>query len=151
MKKNRLLWLCAVLMMVVGMSSCSSEDEFGASGLCHAWYWEDEMPKSYYDLVVYKNNGIFELVAIINTDDGPRKKVMNHGTYHLDGDRLTCSWDGAEETFTYRIVFEKSGEDSFIMYRYSKGEETPSWHNTYYTSERIDDIYRNTPAYSGEW
>jgi hypothetical protein len=26
MKKNRLLWLCAVLMMVVGMSSCSSDD-----------------------------------------------------------------------------------------------------------------------------
>ena len=111
MKKSSLLWLCAVLMMVVGMSSCSSDDEFGASGLCHAWYWED----------------------------------------HLDGDRLTCRWDGAEETFTYRIVFEKSGEDSFIMYRYSKGEETPSWHNTYYTSERIDDIYRNTPEYLGEW
>ena len=26
MKKNRLLWLCAVLMMVVGMGSCSSDD-----------------------------------------------------------------------------------------------------------------------------
>ena len=26
MKKNRLLWLCAMLMMAVGMSSCSSDD-----------------------------------------------------------------------------------------------------------------------------
>ena len=151
MNKKRLLWLCAVLMLAVGISSCSSDDELGASGLCHAWYWEDEMPKSYYNLDVYKNNGVLESVAIIITEDGPRKKVMCHGTYHLEGDSLTCRWDGAEESFTYRIVFEKNGEDSFIMYKYSNGEETPSWHNTYYTSEHIDDIYRNTPAYSGEW
>ena len=27
MKKNRILWMCAVLMMAIGMSSCRSDDE----------------------------------------------------------------------------------------------------------------------------
>ena len=32
MKKNRLLWLCAVMMMVVGMGSCSSDDDIAPAG-----------------------------------------------------------------------------------------------------------------------
>ena len=27
MKKNRILWMCVVLMMAIGMSSCSRDDE----------------------------------------------------------------------------------------------------------------------------
>ena len=149
MKKSSLLWLCALLMLT--FMGCSSDDDgLGASELCHAWYWRDEMPKNYYNLVVYKNNGTVESVAIINTEDGPRKKVLNHGSYRLVGDRLICMWDGIEEAFAYRVVIEKNGEDGYIMYQYGDGEEVQSWYNTYYTSDQMDNTYRNTPAYLGE-
>ena len=138
-----------VALLMLALAGCSDDDGLGASELCHAWYWRDEMPKNYYNLVVYKNNGTVESVAIINTDDGPRKKVLNQGSYRLIGDHLTCMWDGAEESFNYRIVIEKSGEDGYTMYQYGDGEETQSWYNTFYTSNRMDDTYRNTP-YLGE-
>ncbi len=35
MKKNRILWMFAVLMMAFGMSSCSSDDEESSSELCY--------------------------------------------------------------------------------------------------------------------
>lgn len=149
MNKSYCYWLCALL--ILALTSCSSDDGLGASELCHAWYWRDMMPKNYYDLVVYKNNGTVESVAIINTDDGPRKKVVNHGKYILKGNRLTCRWDGIEETFTYRIVIEKNGEDGYTMYQYGDGEESQSWYNTYYTSDRMDEAYLNTPAYLEEF
>ena len=145
MRKSFFYAMVALLMMA--LVGCSDDDGLGASELCHAWYWHDEMPKNYYDLVVYKNNGTIESVAIINTDDGPRKKVLNHGSYRLNGDRLTCRWDGIEDAFTYRIVIEKTGEGGYTMYQYSDGEETQSWYNTYYTSWQFDDTYRNTPVY----
>ena len=72
MRKSFFYAMAALLMLV--LTGCSDDDGLGASELCHAWYWHDEMPKNYYDLVVYKNNGTIESVAIINTDDGPRKK-----------------------------------------------------------------------------
>ena len=148
MRKSFFYAMVALLMMA--LVGCSDDDGLGASELCHAWYWHDEMPKNYYDLVVYKNNGTIESVAIINTDDGPRKKVLNHGSYHLNGDRLTCRWDGIEEAFTYRIVIEKTGEDGYTMYQYSDGEDTQSWYNTYYTSDNMDKTYLNTPALDDE-
>ena len=106
MRKGFFYAMVALLMLV--LTGCSDDDGLGASELCHAWYWRDEMPKNYYDLIVYKNNGTIDVCAMINTEDGLRKKVVNHGRYTLNGDRLTCWLDGAEESFTYRIVIEKT-------------------------------------------
>ena len=67
MKKNVYLWLCALVLTIVGLSSCSSDDEDSVEryALCHAWNWQDEMPKNYYDLIVYKLDGTIEVVQII--------------------------------------------------------------------------------------
>lgn len=145
MRKSFFYAMAALLMLV--LTGCSDDDGLGASELCHAWYWRDEMPKNYYDLIVYKNNGTIEVCAMINTEDGLRKKVVNHGRYTLNGDRLTCWLDGAEESFTYRIVIEKTGEDGYTMYQYASDDDGQSWYNTYYTSWQFDDTYRNTPVY----
>ena len=37
MKRNGLLWLCAVLMLVVGMSSCSSDDDIYRKDMIGTW------------------------------------------------------------------------------------------------------------------
>ena len=150
MKKNVYLWLCALVLTIVGLSSCSSDDEDSVEryALCHAWNWQDEMPKNYYDLIVYKLDGTIEVVQIIYTDEGFRKKVVNHGYYSLDGDRLTCRFNGRDESSTFRIVIEKNDEGGHTMYLYYYGDkyEAPSsWYNTYYTSDTLDETYRNTP------
>ena len=156
MKMKNFIWMCVLLMLAVGMSGCSSdEDETKLSQLCHVWYWLDEMPKNYYDLIVYKPDGSIEIITMIYTDEGVKKKVVNHGRYHLEGDRLTINYDGYNETFIYRIVIEKgsvgaNSEEGYIMYQYSDGEEEhSSWYNTFYTSKGIDEAYHNTLDYSG--
>ena len=58
-----------------------------------------------------------------------------------------ATFDGAEESFTYRIVIEKTGEDGYTMYQYASDDDGQSWYNTYYTSWQFDDTYRNTPVY----
>ena len=41
MKKNGLLWLCAVLMLAAGMSSCSSDDDIApAAEKSVVGYWQ---------------------------------------------------------------------------------------------------------------
>lgn len=151
MKKDYILLGLLVALILFAMMACSSDssddDNLLNSELCHAWYWHDEMPKNYYDLIVYKSNGRFEVVAMITTDHGIRKKITNQGNFRLDGDRLTVKYDDRDERFTYRIVIEKNEEGGLTMYKYSDGEETQSWYNTYYTSDRIDDAYRNTPTF----
>ena len=38
MKKSLILWICAAIMLVVGMSSCSSDDNNRYNELVGTWY-----------------------------------------------------------------------------------------------------------------
>ncbi len=149
MKKYYILGLFMVTMLFT-MMACSKDDNVTLrSQLCHAWYWHDEMPKSYYSLLAFKPNGRFEVVMMIYTDNGTRKKIVEQGSYNLDGDKLTLMYDKRYETYTFRIVIEND-EVGYTMYWYSDENEHQSQFSTYYASEGTDAAYLYAPEYQGE-
>lgn len=49
---------CLLLLFIATLClfSCSNNDD-GDLSIHHAWYWQDEMPKNYINLLVFEPNG----------------------------------------------------------------------------------------------
>lgn len=88
MKKNGILWMGVVLMLVIGMSSCSSDDNFVVNPK------DDEATEQ--DFFYYYNGGIIPLtlnennycIYILKECDEVRERVLANGTPAASSPRL---------------------------------------------------------------
>lgn len=153
--KKQYFYVISVLMVLFGLSSCSGDDDYGDSDICHAWYWNDEMPKNYTALTVFNPDGTVYSVKMIPTEDGVKKIVSATTTYTLNGNMLTI-WrknpqygDYYAEGTTYRIFFEKTEEGiTMKQYRDYADSASPS-PRVLYSTPALDEQYRNAPEYEG--
>ena len=132
MKKSFLLWMGVVLMMVVGMSSCSSDDE--DNNLYNTWilvsYGNEsnevlKEAKGYYYLITFHPDGTYSGQAYGNKMGG-KYACIGHMIRIIDGDVTQRGVEGADpdrfffthlrEIYTYKI------STSELRLYYSKDE-----------------------------
>ena len=154
MMKKVFAFLLASLTMA-GLFACSSDDGdeiegFDTTSICHAWYWPDEMPKNYYDLVVFNPDSTVLSVSILDTDEGERKRINATGKYTIQGNRLTIVWNPSSPAYlvepaTLELLFkiERTPEGLMMIWGYINNW-TGVHGNTFYATPELDKAYQET-------
>ena len=126
MKKNFLLWMGVVLIMVIGMSSCSSDDEKkddryiitgqpSTIGFSHAIltgeFYLENIPEAYQSSTAYLRLGV-QLSLTEEFIEGQLYDVYIGG---LEGHRMEITVDGLSPNteYYYRAFYFKSPANRF--------------------------------------